>query len=135
MRTQTAGGRKDVIYCLSLSSAGVASARMSQTSRPRQTPKEPSTSPRHLWRSRATRNLARHDLERPPENDERWQRAQFYYEIQPVPTQASAQTHFVFLPVRCCCCCRKLRESWERSERLESEENEVTQQAKAALWR
>ena len=45
MRTQTAGGRKDVIYCLSLSSAGVASARMSQTSRPGQTPKEPPTPP------------------------------------------------------------------------------------------
>ena len=44
-----------------------------------ETPKEPrphQLPPRHhLWRSRATRNLARHDLERPPENEERWQRS------------------------------------------------------------
>ena len=108
MRTQTAGGRKDVIYCLSLSSAGVASARMSQTSRPGQTPKEPPTPPatcgeaalRETWRGPASAS--------PPSRAV----AQFYYEPQPVPTQAAAQTHFVFRALRT----STLRESWERSE-------------------
>ena len=105
-----------------------------------ETPKEPrphQLPPRHhLWRSRATRNLARHDLERPPENEERWQRAQFYYEIQPVPTQASAPTHFVFLRAAAAAANSGKAGKGVRDLRVRVLlENEVTQQAKAAPWR
>ena len=71
-----------------------------------------------------------------PENEERWQRAQFYYEIQPVPTQASAPTHFVFLRAATAAANSGKAGKGVRDLRVRVLlENEVTQQAKAAPWR